>query len=757
MVDEFQKVFVEGAVNGQLEVVKFMVEHAAANNCRLGSPFSDTVSRVILAGHVHMAEFLLNLRDVYWDLKKAFIAAVDKDQVPLADRIRGLYGPDLFIHLASSGGVTAVEYLYKNGCNDSELVGQAFIYAAGEAQNGVVKFLAGTGCTAIFDSQRYHERFSFPANALVLYLAGENDGMETKWVKDDANLDALLRGSVRTEYEKMRLSRRLDEDYFGENFESGRKNIHVLVELPKEEANCENPPSKKRRLDRYHIPFVGPLHRDDYGVSFDPIEAFQLIQEGPHQYGKTSVAYHIKDWNASDDNVKCVFFEMHKLDVATEEVFWQRLGARTDTSSRKMCCDYDSFKRLVEDCTLRDGKQLCLIVDRMDHLFANESLAKTFLFALRKWKVAPYFRGFLGIGSYGLVHHHEIFREEKTSSPYNVCEAIEMKPFSVEQMSSFFKLLEPRYVFSQSLQPGVFGSLIRFTGDHGRWTLEWDKWESWLKLDVFATYVKLYNSTCHRHLHSLTGLEWEALKYVLENNGHLGSSSVERYCGIPVRRYPERKLVDPLLRMGLAVERKGVGNLAIVSEMMCRICIEALPEREFGEATHTCDPVLLLSIALRRVNPQAISNHLVVNQRSSELVFHHELYPTIRAILKKRSRSRGIYADVTTPTYPARDDIVITSEIRIAFQLKFNQVRASDIEVAVQQADEYRRQFKIDRMLLINFVPIGHKADEVYGLAEFPMVEVIHVRFAVILRRIFFGINWGDKRIREFLYQMRPG
>ncbi|CEG49193.1 CRN-like protein [Plasmopara halstedii] len=42
---------------------------------------------------------------------------------------------------------------------------------------------------AIFDKQRYHERFSFPASALTLYLA-KKDGA---WLKSDATLKLFLK------------------------------------------------------------------------------------------------------------------------------------------------------------------------------------------------------------------------------------------------------------------------------------------------------------------------------------------------------------------------------------------------------------------------------------------------------------------------------------------------------------------------------------------------------------------------------------
>ncbi|KAG1713262.1 hypothetical protein DVH05_000982 [Phytophthora capsici] len=151
--DEVQKVMDEGAVHGQLSVVKFMVEHASTEHYR--DRYSrwtsdDTLTKSILAGQVDVAEFLVNESGISWNLKDAFVAALDKGEVALAERIRDLYpqqmrGQILFINVACSGDLNAVKYLYKTGCNDSELVERAFTFAASEGQNEVVEFLAGTG------------------------------------------------------------------------------------------------------------------------------------------------------------------------------------------------------------------------------------------------------------------------------------------------------------------------------------------------------------------------------------------------------------------------------------------------------------------------------------------------------------------------------------------------------------------------------------------------------------------------------------
>ncbi|POM71351.1 CRN2-like protein [Phytophthora palmivora] len=56
--------------------------------------------------------------------------------------------------------------------------------------------------------------------------------VETTWMKSDHNTKRFLQGGIDIGYEKMLSSWTLDdEEYFGANFQPGRKEIHVLVEL----------------------------------------------------------------------------------------------------------------------------------------------------------------------------------------------------------------------------------------------------------------------------------------------------------------------------------------------------------------------------------------------------------------------------------------------------------------------------------------------------------------------------------------------
>jgi hypothetical protein len=76
------------------------------------------------------------------------------------------------------------------------------------------------------------EQHTVPPRLLTLYLARKKEGKETKWLKDDDNLDARLRGNVDKEFRKMRPSWKLSKKELFGDFQLGEEDIHVLVELP---------------------------------------------------------------------------------------------------------------------------------------------------------------------------------------------------------------------------------------------------------------------------------------------------------------------------------------------------------------------------------------------------------------------------------------------------------------------------------------------------------------------------------------------
>ncbi|KAI9987937.1 hypothetical protein PInf_024192 [Phytophthora infestans] len=150
---------------------------------------------------------------------------------------------------------------------------------------------------------------------LTLYLAQKKG--DTTRLADDRNTESFLQGGISTGNDKMRPSWKLNKsELFGPSFTPGDEEIHVLVELP--EVAVE-PPKKKQRLEGNRIAFAGPLHQDECAVPFDTIDAFRQIKEGlsrkevighplfllygPRQFGKTTIAYRIMDWIASDSSV----------------------------------------------------------------------------------------------------------------------------------------------------------------------------------------------------------------------------------------------------------------------------------------------------------------------------------------------------------------------------------------------------------------------------------------------------------------------
>ncbi|KAI9991744.1 hypothetical protein PInf_017094 [Phytophthora infestans] len=190
----------------------------------------------------------------------------------------------------------------------------------------------------------------------------------------------------------------------------------------------------------------------------------------------------------------------------------------------------------------REKKKLCLIVDEMDRLFQNPDLLTSFLGLLRMWKFQSpsVFLGFLG---------------------------------------DFFMEMKPRYPFTASLVvgimdlsggvPGVLGSLVRFTADEGKYHLELEAWEKWFSGLLFPMYLKEYNRSYYRilqDLYKLDDTEWWILEQVLE-----GKDSVKA-------RNPDR-----LLHMGVVVRIRGTDEVAIVSPMMKRLCLEVLSKQDIRE------------------------------------------------------------------------------------------------------------------------------------------------------------------------------
>ncbi|GMF12343.1 unnamed protein product [Phytophthora lilii] len=185
--------------------------------------------------------------------------------------------------------------------------------------------------------------------------------------------------------------------------------------------------------------------------------------------------------------------------------------------------------------------------------------------------------------------------------------------------------------------------------------------------------------------------------------------------------------------MGVVIASRDASKLEFSSEMMRRLCVEALPLREFRVVASANDPLELLAVSLRFISPKSVRHSNVKKKLSlSESVFHFELYASIRGILKANNSTKTVLAEASDSydTGKRRLDIIDRNGEKYGYELKLIQLSKNEIIRAVQQADGYRRLLKFDAMFVINFVPQGHSIQQlVYNVQAYPRVKVIYVFF----------------------------
>lgn len=114
------------AEGGHLDLVKLTVQHARSSNDDRRVYGSSALARAISAGEKVVVEYLLGVAELSWDLDNALVAAVDVEDIPLADRMYKLYvktheKEKLFTSLACCGKLKALKYLYQTGHRDPDL------------------------------------------------------------------------------------------------------------------------------------------------------------------------------------------------------------------------------------------------------------------------------------------------------------------------------------------------------------------------------------------------------------------------------------------------------------------------------------------------------------------------------------------------------------------------------------------------------------------------------------------------------------
>ena len=149
-------------------------------------------------------------------------------------------------------------------------------------------------------------------------------------------------------------------------------------------------------------------------------------------------------------------------------------------------------------------------------------------------------------------------------------------------MNNFFARIERSYNFTANVRreiidyssgvPGVFGSLIRFTIDHNKWSCQLSEWYSWFKYQQFDNYLSSHNYTyvqIQNNIKCFDKADSDALVYLL------------RYRKVE-QPYPTDLSFDKLLSMGVGILNSQNDEITLSSEMMYRICMEAQPVRRIG-------------------------------------------------------------------------------------------------------------------------------------------------------------------------------
>lgn len=508
--------------------------------------------------------------------------------------------------------------------------------------------------------------------------------------------------------------------------------MHVLVKLPDRGII----PYKKLKITHKDVLYPGPVPSESFSVPVDTIEVFTRLEArfsscgpisplyylfGPRQFGKTTIGHRLRDSLAADPLISVIFHTLTPSDVETEEAFWLALG--------RHCGERTRTARDFEWMFIRRKCRLWLAIDDMDVMFSNEQLTSNFLDRLRSWESLPAFLGFLAIGSYDLVN---LPMKYKQPAPFNIGELIQAKCFSVRQMSDFFMLIQPMYCFKEATReaimeyssgaPGVFGSLVKFSVDRGKCSQERHGWEDWFKIQNFACYLNEYNPSyvkIQESVRKLSEPDWRVLTLLLRGEvGGFGS---------------EWNHATTTLQLLGVVTIGASGDLEFSSEMMRRLCLEALPIRDIEPVASARDPLELLAAALRLMDPKAMGHSFGKDPIfPTESVLQFQMYTSIRGIAKANNTScTSILAETHGVRGKQKRSIITISNfengVKVGFEIKATQPTEEALLTAVGDADRSRHLLGIQAMFLVNFAPRTSLLEEgVHQVCEFP-VKVVHV------------------------------
>ncbi|GMF13201.1 unnamed protein product [Phytophthora lilii] len=204
----------------------------------------------------------------------------------------------------------------------------------------------------------------------------------------------------------------------------------------------------------------------------------------------------------------------------------------------------------------RRGARLWLAIDEMETMLKNENLISNFMHCLRGWQSIPFFMGFLGVGTSDLLDMSMKLKGGDFISPFNLIEAI-----------------EAIMGYSAGV-PGVFGSSIRYSIDpHDKCDQERHEWEHWFKIQNFSDYLATHNWTYDKireDLQKLSQSDWYLLGSLLKNDDSGFTDAFDT---------GRRKLLQMVV---VITSSRNARKLEFSSEMVRRLCLEALPIREIS-------------------------------------------------------------------------------------------------------------------------------------------------------------------------------
>ncbi|KAF8476013.1 hypothetical protein BDZ91DRAFT_788658 [Kalaharituber pfeilii] len=546
--------------------------------------------------------------------------------------------------------------------------------------------------------------------------------------------------------------------YPDSSVESKTEKLNLLEAYPEAHGAGELRRSKLRQAAHARLIFVyGPLFNNK-ALWFPPIErdpipevlalAFNSkpsILHAPYHSGKTTCLWAIHK-ELQNSGIQSAFVSLD--DIETYDVNLGYLSRFTSFISNKIFGEDLSNESLRNRLSIEYGKghgqnddhdahpRFCLLIDELQALFHSPELAitaKSFLKFLGN-NFIPY----VGAGTFKITELDWDSTNE-LDSPFNKVGFFCLKPLSLKEMGAIFEEYRKSWKVTvpEDLQLDIMGE----SGGHAA---------------SFMALLKLF------HDYRPTKEAWRRvleLQYLEFMNGV--SKKIRKDLAHPVVRQLVRKMISwgeeswsidlkqldsteyYLLNVGVFVL---VGNkVKFTSALILRACIEVIFPKptKFLTLQDIHDPVILLRMTLRHINPAQLKSRLSYNKAGpSESSFHFELYAILRNFLPNGWLCT---AEVRIAGQQKKLDLLVQGEEEgnwAGYELRVNHLTNADFTKPVEQCTGYYNQHKTT-IYLVNFCS---KATSNPHLVNTGAVVGINIRYSDSFES--FDIEWwGGKTV----------